>query len=107
MLAPGQAALLTNTLTLFVRRYWAPLVGLALAGAIGLAATADHRNKQSRIGKAEVLAWYCQHDGTHCGGPSFERMEAHWNERELGYEIAVSGLGGFAILLFVGLTLRR
>jgi hypothetical protein len=98
---------LTNTVTLFLRRYWAPLLCFALATTIGLAATTDHRNKQSRINKAEVQSWYCQHDGTHCGGPSFERIETHWNERELVYEIAITGLGGFAILLLFGRTLRR
>ena len=89
-------------MTLFLHRYWASLLCFALAAAIGLAAIADHRNKGSRLDKAEVLEWYCAHDGTHCGGPSSERIEAHWNERELGYVIAVSGLSGFAILLFAG-----
>jgi hypothetical protein len=82
------------------------LLCLALAGAIGLAAIADHRNKQSRALKAEVLEWYCVHDGTHCGGPSSERIETHWNNRQLGYEIAVSALGAFAIVRFVVLMTR-
>ena len=93
-------------MALFLRRHLASLLCFAVAGVIGLAAIADHRNKQSRAIKAEVLEWYCAHDGTHCGGPSSARIEAHWNKRQLGYEIAVSGLGGFAILLFIGSTLR-
>lgn len=101
MLGPGRPSL-TKTVTLFLRRYWASLLCFALAAAIGLAAIADHRNKGSRTGKAEVLEWYCAHDGTQCGGPSSKRIEADWNERELGYVIAVSALGGFAILLFFG-----
>jgi hypothetical protein len=48
---PG-GLLLTNTVALFLRRYWASLFCLALAGAIGLAAIADHRNKGSRMIKA-------------------------------------------------------
>jgi hypothetical protein len=99
--------LLTDTAPLFLRRYWASLLCLALAAAIGLAGIADHTNKQSRMEKAEVLEWYCAHDGTHCGGPSSDGIEAHWNERELGYQIALGGLCGFAILLFVGRKLRR
>ena len=92
---------------LFLRRHSASLLCFALAGAIGLAAIADKGNKQSRINNAELLEWYCGHDGTHCGGPSSEGIEAHWNERELGYAIAVSALGGFAILLLAARTLRR
>jgi hypothetical protein len=99
--------MLTSTVPLFLRRHRASLLCFALAGLVGLAAIADHRNKQSRIDNAEVLAWYCSHDRTHCGGPSYEGIEAHWNERQLGYEIAVSVLGGLAILLFVARTVRR
>jgi len=94
----------TSTLQLFLRRHRASLLCFVLAGAIGVAAIADHWNKQSRALKAELLEWYCAHEGTHCGGPSSERIEAHWNSRQFAYEIAVSGLGGFAILLFVGRT---
>src|SRR6476659_1640150 len=106
-MGPAGSLVLTNTVSLFLRRDWVSLLCFALAGAIGLAAFADHRNKSSRMDTAEVLEWYCGHDGTHCGGPSSERIEAHWNQRELGYVIAATGLGGFAILLFVGRTLRR
>ena len=92
--------------SVFLRRYWASLVCLVLAGAIGLAAIGDHRNKASRMIKAEVLEWYCAHDGTHCGGPSSEGIETRWNERQVGYEIAVGWLGGAAVLLLVGRTLH-
>jgi hypothetical protein len=98
---------LINTLRLFLRRHRLSLLGFALAGAIGLAAIADHVNKQSRMNKAEILEWYCAHDGTRCGGPSSERIEAHWNGRQLGYEIAVVGLSGVALLLVARRTLRR
>jgi hypothetical protein len=81
-----------TSLRLFARRYRASFLCLALAALLGLFAIADHTNKDSRMGKAEVLEWYCEHQGTHCGGPSSERIEAHWDERELGYEIAVPGL---------------
>jgi len=99
---------MTNTARLFfLRRHRASLLCFALAVAIGLGAIVDRANKQSRMDSAEVLEWYCDHDGTHCGGPSSERIEADWNERELGCEIAVVGLGGLAILLFVGRAVRE
>jgi hypothetical protein len=79
---------------------------LAIAGLIGLAAIADHRNKNARSDSAELSEWYCQHEGTRCGGPSSERIEAHWNQRQLGYEIAVSVLGATGIALFIAATAR-
>jgi len=97
---------LTYRVRLFLRRHWASLLCFAAAGAIVVAAIADHSNKGSRIYEAEVLEWYCAHEGTHCDGPSSERIETGWNERELGYEIAVGALSGFAILLFAA-KLRR
>jgi len=89
------------------RRHLVPIVCLAVAGLIGVAAIVDHRWKQSRINHAELLEWYCQHRGTRCGGPSSESIEAHWNQRELGYEIAVVALGGLAVALVVFRTVRR
>jgi hypothetical protein len=80
---------------------------LALAGMIGLIAIGDHRWKQRRINRAEVLEWFCAHKGTHCGGPSSHAIERHWNERQLGYEIAVIVIGVAAIALAAARTLRR
>jgi len=94
----------TNTVQLSLWRHRVSLLCIVLGGAIGLAAIADHSNKGSRMIKAEISEWYCLHEGTHCGGPSSKRIEAHWNSRQFAYEIAVSGLGGFAILLFAGRT---
>jgi hypothetical protein len=84
-----------------MRRQLISVVCLAAALLIGIVAIVDHRNKQARINRADVGEWYCRHDGTRCGGPSSERIEAHWNERQWGYEIAVSALGGFAIVRLV------
>jgi hypothetical protein len=98
--------MLTTTLPRFVRRYRASFVCFALATVLGLSAIADHVNKDSRTDKAELQEWYCEHNRTHCGGPSPKRIEEQWETRELGYKIAVPGLYGFAILLFVGRRLR-
>ena len=90
-----------------MRRHLVAIVCFGVAGLIGLAAIADHRNKTARANRAQLGEWYCEHEGTHCGGPSSERIEAHWQQRQVGYEIAVIGLGGFAILLFVRHLARR
>ncbi len=89
-----------------LRRHLVSLVSLAVAGLICVAAVADHRDKQSRIDRAEVAEWYCTHLGTRCGGPSSESIERHWNERQLGYEIAASVFGAFAIAIGVYRTAR-
>ncbi|MGH2933414.1 MAG: hypothetical protein ACRDL2_02730 [Gaiellaceae bacterium] len=65
----------------------------------GVAAIVDHQKKQTRIVSAELDDWYCSHDGTRCGGADPDGIEAHWNQRQLGYEITVSTLGGSALLL--------
>ncbi len=72
---------------------------MALAATIGLAAIADHRNKQDRMNRAELAEWYCAHQQVQCGGPSPSRIEAHWNQRQWMYQIVVVGLGGTAVAL--------
>jgi hypothetical protein len=84
-----------------LRRHVVSFVLLALAGIIGVTAIADHRIKNARMSRAEVAEWYCRHDGTRCGGPSSARIEARWNRRQLGYEVAVIALGGFAVVRFI------
>jgi hypothetical protein len=86
-----------------LRRHTPALACLALAGAIGVAAIVDHRWKQARIDRAELSEWYCSHEGTRCGGPSSSGIEARWNERQLGYEVAVVTLAAAA----TALALRR
>ena len=69
------------------------LIGLAcllLAALTAAIAIGDHRAKQARQDKAELQAWYCAHEGTRCAGPSSERIERRWNERQVGYEAAVA-----------------
>jgi len=90
-----------GTVRAFLRRQLVSIVCLALAGLIGVGAIIDHRNKQARIDRAELSEWYCQHDGTHCGGPSSDKIEQHWNERQGGYEVVVAELSGFALVRFV------
>ena len=91
----------------FLRRHLLSIACFASAGLIGLAAIADHRNKQERINRAQLSEWYCKHQGTRCGGPSSDRIETHWNQRQWAYEIAVVGLGGFAIASFLYRVTRR
>src|SRR3954447_13159733 len=82
------------------------IVLVAAAILVGVVAVIDHRNKQARMNRAELAEWYCGHGGTRCGGPSSERIEAHWNERQWAYEIAVVALGAGAVAR-VGLRARR
>jgi hypothetical protein len=87
-------------------RHLAPGLGtlaatLALLAAIGTAGTVDHTIKNQRTNRAQLSEWYCVHKGTRCGGPSSSAMEDAWNQRELGYQIAlgvVATAGGFLIL---------
>ena len=70
---------------------------LALAGLLGAVAFVDHGWKGRRINRAELASWYCEHDSIDCGGPNPVAMERHWNQRQLGYEVAVVALAGFAV----------
>lgn len=83
-----------------LRRHLLTLLCFAAAGAIGVVAIADHRDKQRRIDRAQVGEWYCAHVGTECYGPSSEKIERHWQERQWGYEIAVVALSAFALVRF-------
>jgi hypothetical protein len=67
--------------------------GLVLV-AFGMIAVVDHRLKQSRVNHAELLEWYCAHRATRCGGPSADRIESHWSQRQVAYEW---GIGLFAL----------
>jgi hypothetical protein len=82
-----------------VRRLRAPAVCLGLALLIGLAAIGDHIEKNRRIHSGEVNQWYCEHEGTRCAGASWHGIESDWQARQVGYEIAVAGLGSVAIVL--------
>jgi len=73
---------------------------------VGMVAVVDHHEKQARLERAEVLAWYCTHRDTRCGGPSSKRIEARWNKRQLAYEWVVALLGGGG-LTCVALQLLR
>jgi hypothetical protein len=84
-----------------LRRHLVAVACLAAALLVGLAAIADHHLKNERSDRAELAEWYCTHLGTRCGGESSAGIEDGWNDRELGYEIAVGvlGLGGGGLLL--------
>jgi hypothetical protein len=90
-----------------LRRHLVSIAVLALAGLIGLAAIIDHANKGARMDRAERLEWYCIHKGTHCGGPSSDRIESRWNERQWAYEVAVAALGVGAVARVVLRERRR
>jgi hypothetical protein len=90
-----------------LRRHRLSIACYVLAGTIGVVAIADHRNKAARMNRAEVAEWFCAHEGTRCGGPSSRRIEEHWNERQWGYEIAVTALAGFAVIRFAYRVTRR
>ena len=89
-----------------LRRHLLGFACLAAAGLIGVAAIVDHHWKTERADRLEVAEWYCIHLGTRCGGPSWETVETRWNERQLGYEIAVGVLGAAGIGFFVVRSVR-
>jgi hypothetical protein len=74
------------------RTFAIPLVFLAAALVVGLVAIGDHWWKQQRIDRAELAEWYCRHDGTECNGPVWRTLEAHWQDRQVAYEVAVGAL---------------
>jgi hypothetical protein len=81
-----------------LRRYLPSIVALVIAAVIVPLAVADHRNKQSRMNRAEVAEWYCTHRAVRCNGPSSARIEDRWNKRQVAYEVALAVLVTFAIL---------
>jgi hypothetical protein len=85
-------------------------LGLVLLALMtGGIAIVDHHVKQRRIDRAEVLSWFCVHQGTRCGGPVPERIEKRWNERQIAYESAVVllTLAGGGCLIFAVASERR
>jgi hypothetical protein len=89
------------------RRFALPLAFAAAAVVLAITAVVDHSWKQRRINHAEVAEWYCAHEGTRCGGPSSERIEAAWNRRQLGYEIGASSFGALGVAVAVARLRRR
>jgi hypothetical protein len=85
-----------------LRRHVVALSCLAAAALLALVAFIDHRWKTARIDRIELAAWYCQRYGTACTGPSHDRVEAQWNEREWGYGIAFALLAGYGIVRLGG-----
>lgn len=85
-----------------MRRHAVALACLTAAMLIALVATADHTWKGIRINRADVSEWYCKHRGLGCGGPSSERIEAHWILREWGYALAFALLAGYGTIRLVG-----
>jgi hypothetical protein len=83
------------------------MVLVAAAVLIGIGAVVDHHAKQARINRAEIGEWYCLHRGTRCGGPSSDRIEARWNERQSAYEAVVVALGATAVARVVLRARRR
>jgi hypothetical protein len=79
------------------------LACLVAAAAIAVAATVDHHVKITRVNRAQVADWYCRHRGTECGGPSFERIESRWNQREWVYAFSFALFAGYgAVRLLSG-----
>jgi hypothetical protein len=89
-----------------LRRHLVGLACLAAAGIVGIAAIVDHRWEQERGNRAQLAEWYCSHQATRCGGPSSARIEAHWEQRELGYKITIAVLCAAGAALLVARSLR-
>lgn len=84
-------------------RFALPLVLLAVAGGIGIAAISDHRDKQARIDQIQVADWHCFHEGLECGAPRWRALEDAWQRRQLAYELADVALGAAAVGIYIGL----
>jgi hypothetical protein len=83
------------------------VLAFAAAGIIGIAAIADHANKHARMDRAEVSEWYCRHRGVRCNGPSSRRIEDHWNQRQLVYEVLVAILVTGSVLRAAAVLPRK
>jgi hypothetical protein len=86
-----------------------PVALFLLAAAIALAAVGDHWYKQHRIERIELAFWYCRHEGTRCEAadrPLALGIERRWNERQVGYEVAV-GITAAAAAVLGWARLRR
>ena len=75
-----------------LRRFRPSIALLIAAFVLGLVAIGDHHYKQWRIERVEVHEWDCRHDGVECGGPHWETLEAHWQKRQVAYEVGVTVL---------------
>jgi hypothetical protein len=81
-----------------------------VALVIGLVAIGDRWYKQRRIERIESAFWYCRHEGTRCAAadrPLALAIERRWNERQVGYEIAVGAAAAAGIVLGAARLRRR
>ena len=71
------------------------------AGGIAAGAVADHRHKNSRMGRADVASWYCHNRNQRCQEPQAETIEASWQQRERVYRVSfwVASLGAMTVLV--------
>jgi hypothetical protein len=84
-----------------------PTLLLLASLLIGVAAIGDHHWKRTRMNRAELDSYYCTHRGTRCGRGNPDRIEAAWNERQLGYEIAVAVTAATGLVLLARDVRRR
>jgi len=85
-------------------RRWATVsaVCAVVLAAVCLVAVLDHSHKHRVRAAAQRDAWFCRHQGTHCGGASPAAIEASWNRRERGYAIAAGALGAAVLASTAG-----
>jgi hypothetical protein len=85
----------------------AVVVTLAVLAAIAVTGIVDHAYKRHRMNQAEESEWYCEHKQTRCGGPSSQKIEDAWNERERGYQVALGVIALAGATLTVAVRGRR
>jgi hypothetical protein len=80
---------------------WVGVVASIAIVAVTTAAAIDHVRKSHAIQRANVSAWYCNHDGTNCDETKPDTLEDDWSRRERAYkaaDVVVFLLAGGAVL---------
>jgi hypothetical protein len=80
----------------------------ALALAVALVATVDHRHKRHVEFAAQESAWFCAHGRpSSCRDFDAAAYEQRWEDRELAYRVSFFAFGAAALGLFVTSRWRR
>jgi hypothetical protein len=93
-----------------LRKNAAVLRWVGVVASIGIVivttvAAVDHVRKSHSIQRANVSAWFCNHQGTRCDKTNPDTIEDAWSRRERVYKAADVGL--FLLALGAVIAVRR